>query len=114
MINTLIPILLVSAILVWAPSGLAEQYVLVKNGVAQCAIVLPQDATASMEYGARDVSHHLQLMSGAEVAIHRQKSDADLPGGYAGLIVLTHKPAAQFRAIPGTQYQIIDQVAEGR
>jgi hypothetical protein len=98
--------------LVWAPSGLAEQYVLVKNGVAQCAIVLPQDATASMEYGARDVSHHLQLMSGAEVAIHRQKSDADLPGGYAGLIVLTHKPAAGESPVGGEEFRITTQLGK--
>jgi len=55
----------------------AEPYTLVENGIAKCAIVLPHDATASMEYGASDLSKHLKLMSGAAVAIYKQKSEAD-------------------------------------
>jgi hypothetical protein len=86
--------LLISAVLGCGGHAMAERYVLVKNGVARCAIALPSAASAPMEYGASEVSRHLKLMSGAEVVIIRQKTDADLPSGYAGLILLSNTPLA--------------------
>ena len=71
----------------------STKYTLVKDGVSQCAIVLPHDATASMEYGANDLKKHLKLISGAKIAIYKQKNNSDLPGKYAGVIMLTNTPA---------------------
>jgi len=82
-------------------SDAIEQYTLVKDGVSQCAIVLPHNATASMEYGANDLSKHLNLMSGAEVAIYKQKSDLDLPVKYAGLIMLANAPVKGASCVGG-------------
>ncbi|MFA6815350.1 MAG: DUF4838 domain-containing protein [Lentisphaeria bacterium] len=72
-----------------------EQYTLVKEGVSQCAIVLPPNATTSMEYGANDVKEHLKLMSGADVPIYKQKRDSDLPVKYPGLIMLANGPVKE-------------------
>lgn len=84
-------------------------YTLVENGISKCAIVLPHDATAPMEYGATDLSKHLKLMSGAAVVIYKQKNDADFPGNYAGLIVLTNAPAEGEPRVGGEEFRITSQ-----
>ncbi len=106
MINSLVPVLLAGAILACTQSCTAEQYVLVKNGVSKCAIILPADYTPPMEYGAKDLSKHLNLMSGADVAIYKQKNDSDIPSGYEGLIILTNKPAMDQPAVGGEELYI--------
>ena len=92
--NNAVPMLLVSAVFACAQHGLAAPYVLVADGVAKCAIVLPSDCTPPLEYGANDLGKHLNLMSGATVPVYRQKTAADFPPGCEGLILLTSQPLA--------------------
>lgn len=92
MLRTLIPMFLAGALAACSQSCDAAQFVLVKDGVSKCAIVLPQDCTPPMEFGASDLSKHLKLISGAEVIVYKQKDDTDIPAGFDGLILVTNKP----------------------
>lgn len=94
MLRHRVPFVLASAVLACVPLGAAEDYVLVRDGVATCAIVVPSDGTPPQEYGANDLSKHLHLMSGATVPVYKQTADSDLPPGYEGLILLTSQPLA--------------------
>jgi hypothetical protein len=104
-----LPGLLMGCILAGASASTAQPYVLVEDGVARCAIILPADSTAPMEYGARDLSRHLQLMSGAEVPVHRLEAGAAMPGDYDGLIVLTSTPEAGEPTIGAEELRITAQ-----
>jgi mannonate dehydratase len=73
------------------------------------APMLPPDCTAPMEYGARDLSRHLGLMSGAEVPVCKAKSAAEVPGAPNGLIVLTDTPAAGEPVVGGEGFRITTQ-----
>lgn len=91
MTNFHILVLLVCVVFASAQSCSARQFVLVKDGISKCAIVLPDDSTSSMEYGANDLSKHLKLISGADVRVYKQEHDKDIPSGYDGLIFITDK-----------------------
>lgn len=106
MIKIFLPLVVVGVLFEGAGLCAAEPYTLVENGISKCAIVLPHDATASMEYGANDLSKHLKLMSGAEVAVYKQKGDSDLPGNYEGLIVLSNTPAEGETRVGNEEFQI--------
>lgn len=94
MIKHFIPILVAGTLCACVQSADAAKYTLVKDGVSRCAIVLPQDCSASMEFGANDLSKHLKLISDADVAIYKQKDSSDIPAGYEGIILVTDKPDA--------------------
>ncbi len=109
----LLAILLVSLCLVESRAATPpERFVLVKDGVSKAAIVLPADCTPGMEYAANDLSKHLNLMSGAEVEIYKQKDDKDLPKKYDGLILITDKPQNGEAQLGSEEYKITTQAGK--
>lgn len=112
MIKSIMPVFLAGILLTCAKSGDAKQFVLVNDGISKCAIILPQDSTPSMEFGAGDLSKHLKLISGADVTVYKQKNDLDIPSGYDGVILVTDKPADGESPIAEEAFRITTEVGK--